>query len=942
MKLFIKQEQRAIALLSNGYVLVFESPEVGSKQPYTPKGKNSQPTIVVKSMPENALKENGFREVTTGLFSGLLGLISLKGYVFIGLIAGVQKVGYPRWKMDNGSKQIIGTENIYQILNVDFYCLNSDAFDFMLFEISEQNYDRLLNEHPCGPLKKLFCDGSFYYSRDFDISNILQERGLINRVEYTVDNLDQKFIWNLNLISEIVQLRNRITAEEKPLFDGGKFLTFTMRGFCKTIVANESESPTALTIISRISTENKENIFGLQGIDGEGRVANFIETEIIVTTSRYIFAYTQTRGNVPLSWEVVEGQLLHGKKIKLNRSPEFTQAAFDKHFDDLASKYGVVSVVNLVKPKSASQEVLSSAYKTCADNKNIKITNVEYTSDLLTKSSHKLLYILKQDIFEFGAFAYDISKGIYVGKQTGSLRISAFNSIERPNLVEKCVSKEVIDLTTSELGGFEMTTDFVNKHEKLWSDNNFWLTRIYDKNFKHQNRYKKAYSILLSPASKVNLYDPWYAYISRCMKKMKKDFTYEKEITIFAGTFNVNGKIYNEDIDSWLFSKGSLLEDTADVYVIGLEEVVELTPGHMLSTDPYVKQFWEKKILKHLNNAGKKKYINAWGGQLGGILLLLFINDAEYLKVKHIEGDVKKTGFGGMSANKGAVAVRFTYSTTKFCLLVSHLAAGLENVEQRHNDYKTIVKNIRFARDVMIKDHDAVIWMGDFNYRILLSNEEVRKAIWAKEYAKLFERDQLNQQMIAGESFPYYNEMEIDFPPTYKFDPGTSTYDTSEKMRIPAWTDRILSRGEILKQLSYGCAEDITFSDHRPVYATFRALVTVVDEAQKAKLATDIYNRITSELSNLTDEEKYVLLNEGTLVIDSQESHQAVPTQLGVKRGKKLSPPSSDTKKWWIGNGKQVKVTLDVDPAQYMLNPHKNVNPFFHDNAEPFFVSRSG
>lgn len=467
MKLFIKQGQRAIALLSNGYVLVFESPEVGSKQSYTPKGKNSQPTIVVKSMPENALKENGFREVTTGLFSGLLGLISLKGYVFIGLIAGVQKVGYPRWKMDNSSKQIIGTENIYQILNVDFYCLNSDAFDFMLFEISEQNYDRLLNEHPCGPLKKLFCDGSFYYSRDFDISNILQERGLINRVEYTVDNLDQKFIWNLNLISEIVQLRNRITAEEKPLFDGGKFLTFTMRGFCKTIVANESESPTALTIISRVSTENKENIFGLQGIDGEGRVANFIETEIIVTTSRYIFAYTQTRGNVPLSWEVVEGQLLHGKKIKLNRSPEFTQAAFDKHFDDLASKYGVVSVVNLVKPKSVSQEVLSSAYKTCADNKNIKITNVEYTSDLLTKSSHKLLYILKQDIFEFGAFAYDISKGIYVGKQTGSLRISAFNSIERPNLVEKCVSKEVIDLTTSELGGFEMTTDFVNKHEKL-------------------------------------------------------------------------------------------------------------------------------------------------------------------------------------------------------------------------------------------------------------------------------------------------------------------------------------------------------------------------------------------------------------------------------------------------------------------------------------------
>lgn len=45
----------------------------------------------------------------------------------------------------------------------------------------------------------------------------------------------------------------------------------------------------------------------------------------------------------------------------------------------------------------------------------------------------------------------------------------------------------------------------------------------------------------------------------------------------------------------------------ADLYVIGLEEVVELTPGHMLATDPYVRQFWEKKILTLLNGPGRKK-----------------------------------------------------------------------------------------------------------------------------------------------------------------------------------------------------------------------------------------------------------------------------------------------------------------------------------------------
>ncbi|AET39525.1 phosphoinositide 5-phosphatase INP51 Ecym_4486 [Eremothecium cymbalariae DBVPG len=939
MKLFVRKSPRAIAVASNDYVLVFER----SKDNKIAQGKSTQPTIIVKTMSESMLVDNDFLEWSAFPIKGLLGIIQVKSLVFIGLIIGVKEVARPRWKHKDG--RIRGLESIYQILNVNFYCLDSAVYDQWLYNISEIFQEKLLDEHPCGPLKKLFSDGTFYYSMDFDITNVLQERGLKNRTENIIEHQEKKFIWNMNLISEIVQLRGRITPAELPVFDGGQFLTFVIRGFCKTIATGDHETPTSVTLISKMSTEDHENSLELQsGIDDSGNVSNFVESEVIIQTDSYLFAYVLTRGDVPLSWEVVEGQLLHSKKVKLIKSPDRTQSSFDKHFDEMASRYGDLSIVNLTKVRNSSHEVLSSAYRDCADLKGIRFTSVDYSADVLTKSPHKLLYFLKQDIYEFGAFAYDISRGIYVGKQTGTFRISALNSTGKPNVVSMTISREVLDLTTDELDGFNVTNNLIKRHEALWADNDFWLQRIYNKYQKNPAKCKKLYSLIFSVTSKVLLYDPLHAHISKCLKKVKKEFTYEKDITIFAGTFNVNGKQSNGEIHEWIFPINTDIPDgIADMYIIGLQEVVELTPGHMLTTDPLSRQFWEKKILKQLIRKTHSKYICAGSNQLGGVLLLLYVSEAEHSKIKRIECDVKKTGFGGMSANKGAAAIRFMYSTTKFCFVVSHLAAGLENVEQRHSDYKTIMKNIRFSRDVRIKDHDGVIWMGDFNYRILLSNEEVRRAISEGNYTKLLEKDQLNQQMIAGESFPYFNEMEITFPPTYKFDPGTKTYDTSEKMRIPAWTDRILSRGEVIKPLCYGYAENIVFSDHRPVYATFKARVTVIDEEKRAQLSRIIHDRLKQMFAGLSEEEKDTFLEESELIVDKIELKGISPVVSKIKKvKKKLPPPSSDIKKWWIGNGKQVKITLDVDPVKDMLNPNRPVNPFLpNDTNDSFIVPRN-
>jgi len=52
----------------------------------------------------------------------------------------------------------------------------------------------------------------------------------------------------------------------------------------------------------------------------------------------------------------------------------------------------------------------------------------------------------------------------------------------------------------------------------------------------------------------------------------------------------------------------------------------------------------------------------------------------------------------------------------------------------------------------------------------------------------LLAADQLSYAMTTGTAFSGYIEGQILFRPTYRYDVGTDNYDTSEKMRTPAWT----------------------------------------------------------------------------------------------------------------------------------------------------------
>lgn len=108
------------------------------------------------------------------------------------------------------------------------------------------------------------------------------------------------------------------------------------------------------------------------------------------------------------------------------------------------------------------------------------------------------------------------------------------------------------------------------------------------------------------------------------------------------------------------------------------------------------------------------------------------------------------------------------------------------------------------------------------NYRLQDTNREMVELVCASgNFAPLWKRDQLRDQQHKGFIFVGFEEGALNFRPTYKYDVGTSRWDTSEKARVPAYCDRILWRGSAIQLLTYRSHDEYTISDHKPVSALF-------------------------------------------------------------------------------------------------------------------------
>ncbi|XP_052241819.1 inositol polyphosphate 5-phosphatase OCRL-like isoform X2 [Dreissena polymorpha] len=323
------------------------------------------------------------------------------------------------------------------------------------------------------------------------------------------------------------------------------------------------------------------------------------------------------------------------------------------------------------------------------------------------------------------------------------------------------------------------------------------------------------------------------------LKNRQREFVRTEMFRVFVGTWNVNGQ-NTTNLDEWLACD----KDPPDIYAVGFQEL-DLSNQAYIFTDSVREKDWADAVSKHLHP--KARYAKVASVRLVGVLLLVFIKEVHMEFVKLDDVDSVPTGIMGMLGNKGGVGVRFSLHDTTLLFINSHLAAHQDEYERRNQDACDIEARMRFKQflpPLTVQDHDVVFWLGDLNYRIDQDINTVKSLVVRGLYNKLTPHDQLYKQLKTHSVFKKFKEGEIKFAPTYRYDTGTDNFDTSEKARNPAWCDRILFKGEEIKQIVYRSHPVLKISDHKPVSSLFDTGIKVVQPDNYKKVYEDIMKQI--------------------------------------------------------------------------------------------------
>ncbi|KAF2192131.1 hypothetical protein K469DRAFT_653393 [Zopfia rhizophila CBS 207.26] len=295
--------------------------------------------------------------------AGILGIIKLRLDKYIIVITKAQPMGRIKGHM------------IYKVIATEFLPLRERP----LHDPDEDTYLTLL--------KNLLKTSPLYFSYSFDITNSFQRQAHADPATPLWKRADDRFFWNRFVQTDLIDFRGGLSSGyghgrhsigQQPEVD--PYILPVMYGMMEIKNTSIKGTPLTFILITRRSRLRAGTRYFSRGIDENGNVSNFNETEQTIILNDHasgglggfasnqngsvgghagkevqVLAYVQTRGSVPVYWAEVN-TLKYIPKLQI-RGVESAVNAAKKHFGEQIRLYGDNWLINLVNQKGRELRV---------------------------------------------------------------------------------------------------------------------------------------------------------------------------------------------------------------------------------------------------------------------------------------------------------------------------------------------------------------------------------------------------------------------------------------------------------------------------------------------------------------------------------------------------------------------------------------------------------
>ncbi|KAJ7630572.1 SacI homology domain-containing protein [Roridomyces roridus] len=366
------------------------------------------------------------------------------------------------------------------------------ATDFELLPLSQNinvaNPPHPVEAHLIALVRSHLLGGSFLFSYDWDMTRRLQAQWETREQDTSKafwETADDRFFWNKFLQTRLIELTmgnasQNLSSYILPIMYG----TFDLRN---AVLEGRSLQ---ICLISRRSRFRAGTRYFRRGIDHDGHVANFNETEQLLLVEDPAagaagvdagtqMSFVQIRGSVPVFWAEVN-TLRYKPDLQVMDLQE-TADMMRKHLQEQVSTYGEQALVNLVNRKGYEQPV-KEAYERYVSQ--ITLPGVRYQYFDFHNECKKmrwdrisvLIDELQTDLQRYGYFCLTANRPESVKLQRGTVRTNCMDNLDRTNVVQAALAKWTLNeqLTSvgilPEGGSIDSYEALAKDFREMWAD----------------------------------------------------------------------------------------------------------------------------------------------------------------------------------------------------------------------------------------------------------------------------------------------------------------------------------------------------------------------------------------------------------------------------------------------------------------------------------------